>query len=83
MESIIIYKEKNSNGWLLFNANSAIFQLHDGENKLHLDDDDDVCFVLDQHVELNFYSARSLKQQCTDRHVASHSLCSYSLMLRA
>ena len=27
------------------------------------DDDDDICFVLDQHAELNFYSASSLKQQ--------------------
>ena len=26
-------------------------------------DDDEVCFVLDQHAELDFYSASSLKQQ--------------------
>jgi hypothetical protein len=26
-------------------------------------DDDEVRFVLDQHAELDFYSARSLKQQ--------------------
>ena len=26
-------------------------------------DDDEVCFVLDQHTELDFYSASSLKQQ--------------------
>ena len=25
------------------------------------DDDDDVLFVLDQHTELDFYSARSMK----------------------
>jgi len=31
--------------------------------------DDDVCFVLDQHSELDFYSASSLKQQSADRHV--------------
>ena len=34
------------------------------------DDDDDVRFVLDQHAELGFYSASSLKQQSTCRHVA-------------
>ena len=34
-------------------------------------DDDDVCFILDQHAEMNFYSASSLKQQSGDRHVAS------------
>ena len=48
--------------WLFFNANSAIFQLYD--------DDDVVCFVLDQHTELDFYSASSLKQQSADRYVA-------------
>jgi hypothetical protein len=34
-------------------------------------DDDEVCFVLDQHAELDFYSASSLKQQSADSHVAS------------
>jgi hypothetical protein len=34
------------------------------------DDDDEVRFVLDQHAELDFHSARSLKQQSADRHVA-------------
>jgi hypothetical protein len=33
------------------------------------DDDDEVCFVLDQHAELDLYSASSLKQQSTGRHV--------------
>jgi hypothetical protein len=33
-------------------------------------DDDEVRFVLDQHAELDLYSASSLKQQSTDRHVA-------------
>ena len=54
-------------------------------------DDDGVRFVLDQHAELDFYSASSLKQQSAGRHVAplGHifliptSLCSYFLMLRA
>jgi len=31
-------------------------------------DDDEVCFFLDQHDELDFYSASSLKQQSTGRH---------------
>jgi len=35
---------------LLFNANSAIFQLYHGENKLIFRDDDEVRFVLDQHA---------------------------------
>jgi len=34
-------------------------------------DDDEVCFVLDQHAELDFYSASSLKQQSAGRHVAA------------
>jgi hypothetical protein len=34
------------------------------------DDDDDVQFVLDQHAELDFYSASSLKQQSVGRHVS-------------
>jgi hypothetical protein len=33
-------------------------------------DDDEVCFVLNQHAEINVYSASSLKQQYADRHVA-------------
>ena len=56
---------------VLFNTNSAIFQLyHDGNNLIFNEDDDEVCFVLDQHAELDFYSANSLKQQYTVRHVA-------------
>jgi hypothetical protein len=31
---------------------------------------DEVHFVLDQHAELDFYSASSLKQQSASRHVA-------------
>jgi hypothetical protein len=51
---------------------------------------DDVLIVLDQHAELDFYSASSLKQQSSGRHVAPlwehysdsgpNSFCSYSLM---
>jgi len=33
-------------------------------------DDDKIGFVLDQHTELDFHSASSLKQQSADRHVA-------------
>jgi hypothetical protein len=33
-------------------------------------DDDEVCFVLDQHADLDFYSVNSLKQKSTDKHVA-------------
>ena len=33
-------------------------------------DVDEVRFALDQHAELNVYSARSLKQQSAGRHVA-------------
>ena len=32
-------------------------------------DDDEVHFILDQHAELDFYIACSLKQQSADRHV--------------
>jgi hypothetical protein len=31
-------------------------------------DDDEVCFVLDQQAEFDFYSASSLKQQSVGRH---------------
>ena len=34
------------------------------------DDDDEIRFVLDQHAELEFYSASSLKQHPAGRHVA-------------
>ena len=54
--------------WLLFNANSAIFQLYFQLNFQW--DDDEVRFVLDQHAELDFFSASSLKQQSAGRHVA-------------
>jgi len=54
--------------------------------------DDEVRFVLDQHAELDFYSASSLKQQSAGRYVAplwyiilipSQPVYSFSLMLRA
>ena len=33
-------------------------------------EDDQICFVLDQHTELDFHSASPLKQQSAGRHVA-------------
>jgi len=45
----------------LLNANSAICQIYHGKNKLIFNEK--VHFVLDQYAELDFYSARSLKQQ--------------------
>jgi hypothetical protein len=37
--------------WLLFNSNSAIYELYHGENKLIYQwNDDDARFVLDQHA---------------------------------
>jgi hypothetical protein len=48
------------------------FQLYYGENKFPGNfqwNDDEVHFVLDQHTELDFYSASSLKQQSAGRHI--------------
>ena len=51
---------------------SAIVQLYSGENKLIFNnkDDDEICFVLGQHADLDLYSAGSLKQQSAGIHVA-------------
>ena len=61
-----------SDSW--FNLNSQIFQLYHGENKLIFNEmmtnDDEVRFVLDQHVSVDFYGASSLKQQFSDKLVA-------------
>jgi hypothetical protein len=75
--------------WLLFNAISAILW----REQVHFQwDDDEVRFVLDQHAELDFYSASSLKQQSVSRHIAplgqiililSQPVFAFSLMLRA
>jgi hypothetical protein len=37
-------------------------------NYFQWDDDDEVHFALDQHAELGFYIASSLKQESADRH---------------
>ena len=55
--------------WLLFNAISSIFQLFTWQEQVNIQWDD-VLFVLDQHANLDFYSASSLKQQSAGRHVA-------------
>ena len=64
---LTIFGPQLSSEWLLFKAKSAIFQLFHGENKFFQLNDDDVLFVLDQHAELAFYSASSLKQQSGER----------------
>ena len=56
--------------WLLLNANSAIFLAISWREQVNCQWDDDVRFVLDQHAELDFYSASSLKQQSAARHIA-------------
>jgi hypothetical protein len=57
---------KRVSEWLLFNANSAI----SWQEQINFQwDDDEVRFVLDQHAELDFHSASSLKQQSMGRHV--------------
>jgi hypothetical protein len=56
---------------VLFNANSAIFSAISWREQVNFQwDDDEVRFVLEQHAELDFYSASSLKQQFAGRHVA-------------
>ena len=57
---------------LLFYAKWAIFQLYHDENKLFFNEMlmmPAIEFVLDQHAELNFYSASSLKQKSAGRHM--------------
>ena len=63
---IWIYWSESSE-WVLFNANSAISWR---EQVNYQWNDDEVRFVLDQHAELNCYSASSLKQQSVGGHVA-------------
>ena len=67
-----VKSNKRVSEWLLFNANSTIFQLcQSWQEQVNFQwDDDEIRFVLDQHAELDFYSASSLKLQSADRHVA-------------
>jgi hypothetical protein len=59
----VIY-DMTTREWLLFSANSAIFQLYHGENKLIFNE------MMMRSAELDLYSASSLKQQSMGRHVA-------------
>ena len=55
---------------IVFNANSANCSAISWREQVNYQrDDDEVRFVLDQHVELDLYSASSLKQQCAGRNV--------------
>ena len=57
--------------WLLLAPNQQFFSYVSWQEQVNFQwDDDEVRFVLDQHVELDFYIASSLKQQSADRHVA-------------
>ena len=57
--------------WLLLTPNQQFFSYISWQEQVHFQwDDDEVRFVLDQHAELDFYIASSLKQQTADRHVA-------------
>ena len=55
--------------WLLLSANSAIFQLYHGENKLILNEMVMVSLCT-RPTRCDIYSASSLKQQSVGRHVA-------------
>jgi len=57
--------------WMLFNANSAISWREQVNFQW---DNDEVRFVLDQHTELDFYSASPLKQQWIDMSCHSDTL---------
>ena len=66
----LLYRVNENSESLLFNAklcySSAISWLEQFNFQWI---DVEVHFVLDQHAELDFYSANSLKQQSADRHV--------------
>ena len=67
---------------------SDVFFIANSKEQVHFQwDDDEVRFVPDQHAELDFYTAGSLKLQSVGRHVAplghiilipSQSVCAYS-----
>jgi hypothetical protein len=57
--------------WLLLTPNQQFFSSVSWQEQVNFQwDDDEVRFVLDQHAELDFFIASSLKQQSADRHVA-------------
>ena len=51
-----VKSNKRVSEWLLFNANSTIFQLcQSWQEQVNFQwDDDEIRFVLDQHAELDF-----------------------------
>ena len=52
--------------WLWFNVNSAI----SWQKQVNFQwDNDEIRFALDQHAELDIYSASALKQQSAGKHV--------------
>jgi hypothetical protein len=59
-ERVIVVKRQFSNFSAISWREQVNFQWYDDEGR----------FVLDQHAELDFYSASSLKQQFAGRHVA-------------
>ena len=55
--------------WLLFSTQQ--FSAMSWQEQVNFQwNTNEVCFALDQHAQLDFYSASSLKQQSVDRHVA-------------
>ena len=57
--------------WLLVKRQFSNFSAISCREQVNFQrNDDEICFVLDQHAELDLYSASSLKQQSVDRNVA-------------
>ena len=58
--------------WSIYNHNqitNKLYVYYSWQEQVNIQWDD-VPFVLDQHANLDFYSANSLKQQSTGRHIA-------------
>ena len=61
--NIVYYNLTRVREWLLLNATSAIFSTISRREQVNFQwDDDEIRFVLDEHAELNLYSASSLKK---------------------
>ena len=67
-----VYTLKWANDWCLKASEQNISYNQEQVIFLWDDDDDDSCFLLDQHTDLYFYSAISLKQQSVGRNITSH-----------
>jgi hypothetical protein len=74
------YSDKGWKRWIIYFildtkiSEESVFKLVQQKNYpvskiLYQWDDDEVRFILDQHAELDFYSASSLKQQSAGRNV--------------